>query len=154
MQLIVANLGHVLTHLVAKTEPLGGPTYTLIVAEVLEGRVMAVLDATGVPVSIGGVFANQAQGPGTCWFSVVPGVRPQGMPTVALMLRRVVRTVAPAFPDGVAAYVRDDNQQGRRLARAIGFEPGDLVTSSARQWRFGGGRSDRKASEAASGAGA
>lgn len=154
MRLVVADLGQLLTHLAGKSHPLGLPTYTSMVAEVLEGRVMAVLDATGFPVSIGGVFANQAQGPGTCWFSVVPGVRPAAIPTVALMLRRVVRTVAPAFPNGVAAYVRDDNPHGRRLARAIGFEPGDLVTTSTRQWRFGGGRSDRQASQAAGGAGA
>lgn len=150
MRLEPATLPHLWAHHIAKSSPLAPADYRLRVAEVLDGRVLAAVDATGLSVALGGFLVPDNGGPVTCWFSVVRdrGVE-RRMARLALLMRSALRTAAPHFIDvGLAAYVDDDNPVGRRLAAALGFSAGEVIGCGIRQW-FHGGHADRQAGKEA-----
>lgn len=151
MHLESATLPHLWAHHMAKSSHLTAADYRLRVAEVLAGRVLAAVDATGLPVALGGFLVPDNGGPVTCWFSVVRdrGVE-RRMARLALLMRSALRTAAPNFVDvGLAAYVDDDNPVGRRLAAALGFSADDLIGFGIRRWLIHGGHADRQAGEKA-----
>lgn len=139
MHLEPATLPHLWAHHIAKSSHLAAADYRLRVAEVLDGRVLAAVDATGLPVALGGFLAPDNGGPVTVWFSVVRGRGVERhMARLALLMRSALRSAAPHFVDvGVAAYVDDDNPVGRRLAAALGFDADEIVVGSIRRWLYG-----------------
>lgn len=150
MRLEPATLPHLWAHHIAKSSPLAPADYRLRVAEVLDGRVLAAVDATGLSVALGGFLVPDNGGPVTCWFSVVRdrGVE-RRMARLALLMRSALRTAAPHFVGvGLTAYVDDDNPVGRRLAAALGFSAGEVIGCGIRQW-FHGGHADRQAGKEA-----
>lgn len=151
MRLEPATLPHLWAHHIAKTAPLAAADYRLRVAEVLDGRVLAAVDATGLPVALGGFLVPDNGGPVTCWFSVVRdrGVE-RRMARLALLMRSVLRAAGPHLAGvGLAAYVDDGNPVGRRLAAALGFKADTLIGCGIRRWLIHGGHADRQDGEEA-----
>ena len=90
-----------------------------------------------MPVAIGGIFQPDWGGPATCWFSVVPGSVDRSLVPVVLLMRQIVRHSVPQFPGGLAAYVRDGNHHGARLAHQLGFVATDVAVGELRRWVHG-----------------
>lgn len=110
--------------------------YSLIVAEVLADRVWAGFDDE-MPLAVGGVMRLSPDLPGSAWLLVRPDAG-RRTASLALMMRRVI--AAEADGRGVVCAVRDDNQIGQRLARALGFTPTDRTLMQLRQWGIDGER--------------
>lgn len=130
LRIVPATLEHMFQHLIAKNCPLPEPEYRALIAEVVDGSVMAAIDDGGNPVALGGLLVPDAGGPVTAWFSVVPLSLRRSLVSLVRLLRVVLQRT-----DDAAAYVRDDNPAGQRLARALGFERTETMAGSLRQWR-------------------
>lgn len=133
MQLRRAQVADVWSYAIAANWSPQAHEYRLLVQEAVSGRVWCGV-ADGVPLVLGGVLPVGDGLPAYCWMMASPAAA-ASMTPLALMMRRVIREEAPSHA-GVVCAVRDDNDKGARLARALGFAPTDETCGMRRNWRL------------------
>ena len=96
--------------------------------QVLRSPAVTVTD-DGRPVAMAGIYPHADHF--EAWLVTAAGLR--GSPAAGRAMR-LLALLALALPEGmaVAAMVREDNAQGQRLARLMGFTPGPLVDGRRR----------------------
>lgn len=141
LHLVDATLADLWRFLAAKNWPPLEHEYRLMVAEALSGCVWACVGEKA-PIAIGGVLISSPDLPGSAWLDVLPGLGSRVLP-LALMMRKCIGRAAARHGPGVVCAVRDDNPEGQRLARLLGFVETDRRCGRLVEWRHdGGGRRD------------
>ncbi len=119
--------------------PLPRLHYKSIVAQVVVSEAYVMRDVEGgAPLVIVGCTQFDPSLPGEIFFVAPVGGLGRKLAPVCAIARRQLAIAAATRPAGLVCWVRADNPQGQRLARALGFHLTDVGTEW-RMWRFADG---------------
>lgn len=139
MRIERATLRQVWAHMALMDWRAGATEYALLVNEVMSARVFVAIDDREAPLVLGGIIPSPGRTmSGMGWLSVVPGIGREFLAVVKAAGR--VLAAARRFPGVLECVIRDDNPQGARLGRLLGFIPTEECVGPKRYWRAADGR--------------
>ncbi|CAN1721985.1 protein of unknown function [Hyphomicrobium sp. 1Nfss2.1] len=131
-----AQVADVMAWAIAYGSPLPRLQYKSIIAQIVVAEAYVLREAEGgAPLAIVGCLDIVSGQPGEIFFLAPAGGLGRKLVGVCALSRRLLVAADSLRPAGLVCWVRDDNPQGERLARALGFHPTG-TGAGWQQWRF------------------